>query len=326
MTVPAVVQPSAVRVEPAYDDPTAVLAAIREVDEYWPLARYAPSPEEMVAVGGDAATASYVPPWFRRDFAFGAAPFVPGAELILHNQRFIDAARTVFGADAIVRPTTVYVNVMLPSVAPFVPHLDVPVFRGLTRADHPLWLLQNMMFSGLFEPWRIKLATAVSWFYEGTGGDFHYWPDGASAAGHVVSAPYGNVAVLADNERTYHGVSPVGGATAPFVQGLTRDCLLHRVTDGWEIRQDGVAMAHGGDDEVRITVSWKAEVFADADEVARSEDHRDDLTLERVVDTLVADLRRRGVDVSPPSDPHHDRDWVRAVSGAYTKPGPRVPS
>ena len=316
--------PTAVCIEPAWPDPHAVLAAIRAVDEYWPLARYAASPEETIATGGDPNTAGYVPPWFRRDFAIDGEALVPGADLILGNDRFVAAAHQVFGADAVVRPTTVYVNVMLPSIAPFVPHIDVPVFRGMTRKDHPVWLLQLMLLSGMFEPWRVKLATAVSWFYEGPGGDFHYWPNGPEAPSAVTGSPYGNVAVLADNERTYHGVAPVGGATATFVKGLTRESRLHRVDGGWEMRDGATVVGAGTDDQARVTVSWKAEVHLDADEVARAADHDDDLSLARAVDTFVADLRRRGVSIDAPEDPHHDRDWVQALSAAYRTPGPRL--
>lgn len=319
MTITA--SPTAVRIEPAWTDPAGVLATIRAVDEFWPLARYAASPEEMVATGGDPTTAMYVPPWFRRDFAFDGVALVPGAEEILGNERFVAAAHRVFGADAVVRPTTVYVNVMLPSVAPFVPHIDVPVFRGFTRADQPVWLLQLMLLSGLFEPWRIKLATAVSWFYDGPGGEFHYWPDGPQAPSDVVASPYGNVAVLADNERTYHGVAPVGGTDAPFVRGLTRDSLLHRVAGGWQMRNGAEVVGAGRDAVARITVSWKAEIHNDEAET----DQAGALTLGRVVDTFLADLRHRGVEVAAPDDPHHDPAWVRALSDAYRTPGPRVP-
>ena len=85
---------------------------------------------------------------------------------------------------------------MGPTPFPFVAHLDVPAFRGFTRADYPIWLLKTMMTSGLFERWRTKIATAVSWFYEGPGGDFHYWPDGPDQPGAVESPPFVNVAVV----------------------------------------------------------------------------------------------------------------------------------
>lgn len=318
--------PTAVRVEPAYADPGAVLAAVRGVEEYWPLARYAASPEEMIATGGDPNTAMYVPPWFRRDFALGGEALVPGAGLILGNERFVAATHEVFGGDAVVVPTTVYVNVMLPSVAPFVPHIDVPAFRGVTRADQPVWLLQLMLHSGLFEQWRVKLATAVSWFYDGPGGAFHYWPGGPSAPSASIEPPYGNVAVLADNERTYHGVAPVGGAEARFVTGLTRDSLLHRVDGGWEMRNGTETVGSGSDAEARVTVSWKAEVYAGAEEHRRALDHQDDLDLDQVIDRFLADLRERGVEVAAPDDPHHDPAWVRLLSETYGKAGPRVPT
>ena len=160
---------------------------------------------------------------------------MPEADLILGNPRFVEAAHGVFGPDVVVRPTTVYVNVMVPGPVSFVPHTDVPAFRGVTRDDHPVWLLGQMMNSGLFEQWRIKLATAVSWFYEGPGGEFHYWPEGPEGDHAVIGTPYDNIAVVADNERTYHGVAPVG-VDEPVITGLTHDTLLHRVDGGWEMR------------------------------------------------------------------------------------------
>ncbi len=316
-------RPSAVRLQPAYDDPAEVLAVIRAVEPFWPIVRYAGSEKETAALSGDARTGMFVPPWFRRDFALHGEALVPDAELILGNPRFVEAAHGVFGPDVIVRPTTVYVNVMVPGPVPFVPHTDVPAFRGVTRDDHPVWLLGQMMNSGLFEDHRIKLATAVSWFYEGPGGEFHYWPEGPDGDHAVVGTPYENIAVVADNERTYHGVAPVG-VDDPLIHGLTYDTMLNRVDGGWEMRDDGEPVHRAADDEVRITVSWKGEIYADDADRARVEDHTDDLDLDGVVEALVTDMRARGVDVAVPADPHHDENWVAAVSSTYGTPPPRV--
>lgn len=318
-------EPSAVRLQPAYEDPAAVLATIRAGGPFWPIVRYAVSPKERLAVGGDEESATtFVPPWFRRDFALGGEVLVPGADRILHNARFVDAAREVYGETSIVRPTTVYVNVMAPSPAPFVPHTDVPAFRGVTRDDHPLWLLHQMLSSGLFEPWRVRLATAVSWFYEGPGGSFHYWPEGPEGPGAREDSPYDNVAVVADNERTYHGVAPVGSPDAGLITGLTVDSELVRVDGGWEMREAGRAVHRSADDEVRVTVSWKAEVFTDDEERARADDHVDDLTLDRVVEMFLADLDRRGIAVAAPDDPHGDEDWMTTLNTTYGRRPPKV--
>jgi hypothetical protein len=316
---------TAVRIEPAYDDPDAVLAAVRGAGPYWPIARYAASAEELAATGGASATAGYVPPWFRSDVALDGVALVDGAETVLHNPRFIDGARAVFGAATVVRPTTVYVNVMLPSVVPFIPHLDVPAFRGFTRRDHPVWLLKAMLESTLFEPWRVRLATAVSWFYDGPGGAFHYWPDGPDGPSSVVEPPFRNVAVVADNEQTYHGVAPVGGGDLPFVEGLTHDSTLVRVDDGWEMRDQGRTVGDGSDAEVRITLSWKGEVFADEPERVRAESGDGALSMATVVDTFLHDLRARGLEVAAPDHPHRDPDWIQVLGATYPPTPPRMP-
>lgn len=304
----ATARPTAVRIEPAWDDAAAIVRVIRSISELWPIARYAASEEELAATGAGKPS-TYVPPWFRSDVALEGAVLVPGAEQILHNDRFVEAARTVFGADAAIRPTTVYVNVMLPSVVPFVPHLDVPAFRGFTRRDHPIWLLKTMLESGLFEAWQVKLATAVSWFYAGPGGAFHYWPDGQEGDEVVLEPPFENVAVLADNERTYHGVGPVG-TDRELVRGLTRNSALRRIDGGWQMVEAGELLGTGTDDEVRLTVSWKAEI-------TNPDDATDALTIDHVVDSFRRDLHDRGADVPVPDDPHRDPAWIQALGGAY---------
>ncbi len=316
-------RPSAVRLQPAYDDTTEVLRVIRAVDPFWAIVRYAASDTETKALSNDGRSSMFVPPWFRRDFALHGEALVPDAELILDNPRFVAAAHDVFGPDVLVVPTTVYVNVMVPGPVPFVPHTDVPAFRGFTRDDHPLWLLIQMHHSGLFEDHRIKLATAVSWFYEGPGGEFHYWPEGPDRPNGVISTPYDNIAVVADNERTYHGVAPVG-VEAPVIKGLTPDATLHRVDGGWEVREGDEPRHRADDADVRITVSWKAEIYADEADRQRVLDHSDDIDLDHVVDTLLADMRARGVEVERPTDPHHDEAWVAAISSTYGKRPPQV--
>ncbi len=315
-------RPSAVRLQPAYDDPAAVLSVIRAIDPFWAIVRYAASDTETKALASDDRRSVFVPPWFRRDVALHGEALVPRGEVILGNPRFVQAAHDVFGPDAVVVPTTVYVNVMVPGPVPFVAHTDVPAFRGVTRDDHPLWLLIQMHNSGLFEQHRIKLATAVSWFYDGPGGEFHYWPEGFDRPNQTIATPYGNVAVVADNERTYHGVAPVG-VEAPVIRGLTPDSLLHRVEGGWEVCEGGEALHRASDADVRITVSWKAEIYADADDRRRAEQHTDDIDLDHVVRALVADMRGRGVEVDVPDDPHHDEAWVAAVSSTYGRRPPQ---
>lgn len=314
--------PTAVLLQPAFDDCDAVLDVIRGGGPFWPLSSYGASPEEIQALGGSAN--SFTPPWFRQDFALGGTAQVAGADLILHNERFIGAAREVYGEAAVVRPTTVYVNVMGPTPFAFAPHLDVPAYRGFTRADHPIWLLKVMKTSGLFEQWRVMIATAVSWFYAGPGGDFHYWPDGPDGPASVQRPPFDNVAVVADNESTFHGVAPVGPPGARMPMGLTRDSLLVRGDGGWDVTHDGEIVTHYDDATARITVSWKADVFVDAAAAQEFDSSADRLDLDTVMAMLTADMRSRGIDVADPAGDVHDRDWVGALALAYRDRAPAI--
>jgi hypothetical protein len=315
---------TAVRIRPVWDDAAEVLELVRGAGPFWPLANYAASDAEMAALGRGRAT--FTPPWFRQDFARESQVEVPGAELILGHERLARAARELGGgADAVIRPRAVYVNIMGPTPFAFPPHLDIPAFRGFTRATQPVWLLKTMKTSGLFEAWRTKIATGVSWFYAGAGGDFHYWPDGPDGPRAVERSPYDNVSVLADNESTYHGVAPLGAPGATMPEGLGRESRLVRGESGWDVHDaEGREQAHFDDDEVRITVSWKADVFANAAEAQLHDRGEDALTLQRVVDLLQKDLAARGIDVREPTDPLADQAWIGLLASTYQDPAPAL--
>lgn len=316
---------AAVRVQPAYDDADSIRDVVEHAGPYWPLARYAANEAERDAVGAGEGKGGFVPPWFRQDFARDGQGLVAGSEAILHNPRFVEAAAEVFGHDVIVQPTTVYVNIMGPTSFPFVAHVDVPAFRGMTRADYPVWLLHQMQVSGLFDPWRVRLATAVSWFYDGPGGSFHYWPGGPGGSSLTEAPPFRNLAVVADNEVTYHGVGSLGASDSFMPTDLTVGAELHRVDGHWAVIDDGREVLTYPDDVVRITVSWKAEVFDDAAAAARVTDHSDDLDLGTVVDMFLADLGTRGRRVAVPTDPLGDPVWVSALADTYRESPPRIP-
>ena len=315
---------TAVRMSPVWDDPAAVTRLIRGAGPFWPLANYAASEAEMAALGRRGP--SITPPWFRQDFVRQGVVLVPGAELMLGNERFLEGAQRLGGGpDAVVRPQAVYVNIMGPTPFSFPPHLDIPAFRGFTRATQPVWLLKTMKTSGLFEAWRTTIATAVSWFYGGPGGDFAYWPDGPEASAALESAPFDNVGVIADNEATFHGVTALGAPGTRMIDGLTRESRLVRGTDGWDVRdEDGRIQAHLSDDEVRLTVSWKADVFSNEDEAALYDRGDDELTLATVIDLLNADLMERGFALPTPTDPLTDQEWISALAAVYEDPSPRL--
>jgi hypothetical protein len=311
---------SPVMIDQAFEDPDRVRDLVRRNGPYWPTIRYVANASELEAVGSSGQTLSVIP-WFRCDWAYDE-PLVEGAAEILANPSFVDAAHTIFDAEVVV-PRIVYVNVMGPmGMGPA--HIDVPAFRGIDRTDYPVTLLHLMHRSGLFEAHRVEIATAVAWFYEGDRGEFEYWADGISSPPRRVEAPLSNRAVVGDNERMFHRVRPIGRANASAIEGATLDVELVPAPDGtdWCAVDGGRELIRYTDPEIRVSVSWKAEVFADHEAARTRTDHTDDLSIEEVVTILLDDLAKRGHSVMRPEDPLHDEAFTRALNESYPLPIP----
>ena len=293
-----------IELDAVFDDPSAVRRLVERHGPYPSIASYLP-PSATLAAGDEQAGGPL--PWFRANWAVNGQTDMPGADLILHNPRFADAASRLFGG-ANVRPTTVVVNVNGP-MGPGAIHLDIASFHGANRDRYPLRLLQAMGTSGLFERWRIVEAGAVTWFYNGPGGAYDYWPDGLSGAMHSRRAPFDNVALVADNDRMYHRIGWIGDRYAS-TPSLTPTALIdHDPTGQWTITDDGRTVHTYPDAHIRISILWKAQIQTDT--VATP------LTPEHIVDVITADLAVRGVDAPTPTDPTTDEAWIDVVHCTY---------
>jgi hypothetical protein len=291
-----------IRIEPAFDDPDLVRALFERHAPYRTIVEYIPKKPEQAIV-----------PYFRGNWAVGGKPLVDGAETILHNHRFIDAARALFGSSKI-RPTFIVVNLNAPMPAS-PKHVDVPTFRGATREQYPLGWLIAMGRSELFERWRVIQAGAVSWFYDGPGGNFEYWPEGLDGPMRTEQAPFRNVAIIADNDRMYHRIGMVGAPDAKLPQ-MTATAELRAVgADTWAIVENGEIRATYPFNSVRLSLVWKADLEPEA--------NTELLNLDRVMSIFIADLRKRKVDFRVPADPLSDKTWIATLDSIYgTVPGP----
>ena len=219
-----------IRIEPAFEDPEQIRAMFARNAPYRALAAYAP---EGLKDESHAEPRRPVLPWFRGDWALDGKPLVDGAELILHNNKFLEAARTAFGTP-LVHPEFVAVNINGPMPAGNT-HLDNPSFCGATRVDYPLPFLRVMGFSGLFEPWRVVRASTLFWFYEGSGGNFDYWPEGLDGPMRSQQPPFGNVALCADTDCLYHRIGAVGNGGAELPQISASATIQPNGDSNWTI-------------------------------------------------------------------------------------------
>ena len=111
------------------------------------------------------------------------------------------------------------------------------------------------------------------------------------------------------------------GATMGHDMGRNLFALVPRVHDdfrwvalGVQVVEQEEVRARYAFEEVRVSVSWKAQVFATPEQQALYHSHEDDLTLDEVVDAFHADLAAKGTPIAPPADPLHDPDFIEALT------------
>jgi hypothetical protein len=229
--------------------------------------------------------------YFRETYAYADEVTAPGIESFMHHDALLDAARRLHGRQ-VIEPAIGYANVLLPGQELAV-HTDVPEFRGANRKVVPEWLLVVMHHAGLFERWRMPIATGISYFGGGQGGELAYYPEGA-AGDAATYAPSHNTAVVLDTDSVFHGVDRVLGAERDLARIRPGMRLQYEGDRRWTVRDGDEVISGYGEDEIRLSISWKAYCFTDVDERDAWSTNTDDLSLDVILDTLVEDLRARG--------------------------------
>lgn len=253
--------------------------------------------------------------YFRETYLYGGNTFLPGIDFLVEHGTLADAARELHGRD-VIHPAIVYANLLVPGQNLEV-HTDLPEYRGADRRSVPQWLLLVMQHSGLFERWRLPIATAINYVGGGRGGAFVYYPDGLTGPARSYE-PRHNTALLMDVDAVFHGVDVVEGDDAPartFRPGMR---IEPDRDDVWAVRSaDGATtVAEYAADDLRYSVSWKAYCFVDEAERVMWQDHTDDLDVDTIKRIMVSDLDRTG---RLPGDepPATDEEFRKLVEATY---------
>jgi hypothetical protein len=234
--------------------------------------------------------------YFRETLLDGHEVYAPGAEEYLTNQCLADAARRLFGRDLVV-PWNVYANVMLPGQELGM-HTDTPEFRGAHRDFLPNWFLCAMHLSGLFDPWRVRIATGITYLLGSEeGGTFLCYPDGIDHPPARCEATL-NTALVLDSDSIFHGVERVPGYSDAIGQIDANTRLVPKGNGQWFLRCGTPGQLETvriySREELRLSVSWKGYCFADEAECDARTDSADALTTATILEMFLDELVVRG--------------------------------
>jgi hypothetical protein len=297
------------------------------------LAQHFESPDEVLATTSGLIPEGFQPTWdmfltpvFRGYIAKGHTVLYPELEDCFFNPRFLELVRSYWKAEY-ARPESMLFNIQGPCPGTERPHIDGTRFRGVSEATTPVWVMNMMVKSGLFERWRAKKAQVITWYYKGrVGGGFNYWPDGLHAEPRQIKAPMWGRAVVVENEMMYHAAEAVGPADRRMPDGLTIESMMGLDPDteeGWQITTGDRVIQKISADELRLLAHWGADVFSDYQDLKRTLDHTDDIDNDQIFEIFVRDLRDRGIEFEVPSDPITDQTFIGLLTRVYD---PGVPA
>jgi hypothetical protein len=290
------------------------------------LAHHFASAEELIATltgamppGVKPTLDMFLTPTFRGFLANYSACLYPGIEDTFYNPKFLELAKGYWKAKY-AKPQMMLFNINGPCANTDPGHLDTPSFRGIRYENSPTWLCSVMGKSGLFRDYLIKMAQVITWFSRCPASGFTYWPEGPLAPPKRLKPPVYNRGILVQNEMMLHR----GEANGPLEQqrppGLTLQSMFRgdpSSRNHWLVMTGDKAIARHSTDELRFLVHWSAEVFEDYAELKKNMDGSDNLTHERVFDTLIKDVRSKGIRIETPSNPLHDPVFVQTLHQAY---------
>ncbi len=305
-------------IDPVVDDGEAIRELARTNGPYFQPGRYLVESTAAADAAAGREIKREVPPGivgpvWRGDWVVGGEARIAGVDHLIHHRAFLDATTAMTGSTTI-DPEQVYVNLTGPIGGQPFSHVDIPEFRGLDRTNAPGWLLQAMGTSGLFEEYRITIVTAVAWFHSGERGYFRYWPTGPAneSARHE---DMWNTAILGDNDFMHHKVERSGPADAERPPGMTIDTeLMH--DDGWKVVEAGEVIATYADDHVRLSLSWKAKVYADDADRERAKAGVDGVTVDEAIARIIETFEDEPAATGP--DALHSPAFRDQVSSRYS--------
>eukprot|EP00163_Fabomonas_tropica_P001901 TRINITY_DN11404_c0_g1_i1.p1 TRINITY_DN11404_c0_g1~~TRINITY_DN11404_c0_g1_i1.p1 ORF type:complete len:432 (+),score=114.06 TRINITY_DN11404_c0_g1_i1:149-1444(+) len=226
----------------------------------------------------------------------------PVAAKLFRDPKFIALAKEVCPADKQYLDPFQFNFIMQIPGQTVALHIDAPYFWGATRFQFPQWLLAAMVFSNLFQDKFVDQVQVVAYLHrwqkdqvKKRAGSFVYWNTQDQKTKHIWPEPLGGSAV--DGSKTVHAAGIYRPDIQPPIMDRSADNVLSYKGDGkWVLTSNGKHLRDYTDDDLRMTIVYRAKCFKDAAEAKRYNNlpAKENMSLEYIMDTLKADLVKRG--------------------------------
>jgi hypothetical protein len=116
----------------------------------------------------------------------------------------------------------------------------------------------------------------------------------------------------------FHQVGAIGdGSQFIDTVKLSLRSQIRPAGDVWEVTDDEAVIGTLAQQQVRISLLWRAITFHDQREARAYDEHEDELDVYTAVSMFCADLADRGVCFTPPQDPFKDQAWSTLLTETY---------
>lgn len=240
---------------------------------------------------------SRVQPFIKYIFNYSEHPV---AKALFESEEFSKLAKAVCPADKQGILDAFQFNLVLQVPGQTVAtHIDAPVFYHANRFEFPQWLLVSMVFSGLFVDDFVHQVQVVTYFHKWKtteGGEFWFWDDATGVP--KKSYPASRSANSVDGSKIAHAATVYKPSQRPPIlnQNANNELKYNGNTKKWEVLSDKKVQAVYNESDLRFAAVYRARCFADEKDLeAFKEAQQNQYSLEFVLDTFRADLRKRGV-------------------------------
>eukprot|EP01038_Epipyxis_sp_PR26KG_P010448 gene10448-14033_t len=272
--------------------------------------------KHYITTGGFDGKKEFYEDSVSRVSSFGRYTFVDNVENfpepvkdLFNDNRFQEAAKKVCPTNAsYIDPFQYNFIVQVPGQTVAF-HLDCPIFWGATRFIFPQWLLVSMESSGLFQEQFINQIQVVGYLHEWTklsndaqipnqniGGQFVYYEN--SKLFHVVE-PTPRSGILVDGSKVLHAATLYRPDTKAPLMSKDKLCSLNYVShfDKWQVLCDDDVIQEYSNDELRLSIVYRARCFKDKSEMERfkSNSPQDKMKLDNILNKFIDDLVLKNV-------------------------------